>query len=56
MNNDQPSNNQFASTHTFGKQHVLNHMPRNEEDERLALRYLDRCAPDLVGVILGGVL
>ena len=56
MNNDQPSNNQFASTHTFGKQHVLNHMPRNEEDERLALRYLDKHAPDLVGMILGGVL
>lgn len=56
MNNDQPSNNQYASALTFGKQHVLNHAPRNEEDERLALRYLDKHAPDLVGVILGGVL
>lgn len=56
MNNDQPSNNQYASALTFGKQHVLNHAPRNEEDERLALRYLDKRAPDLVGMIMGGVL
>ena len=56
MNNDQPSNNQYSNAFTFGKQRVLNHVPRNEEDERLALRYLDKWAPDLVGVILGGVL
>jgi len=41
---------------TFTKQAVLNHVPRNVEEERLALRYLDNWAPDLVGVILGGVL
>jgi pyoverdine/dityrosine biosynthesis protein Dit1 len=49
-------NNTFAPAKTFGKQHVLNHAPRNLEEERLALRYLDKWAPDLVGVILGGVL
>lgn len=56
MNNDQPSNNQFASALTFGKQHVLNHAPRDLEAEKLALRYLDKRAPDLVGMILGAVL
>lgn len=56
MNNDQPSNNQFSSNLTFGKQHVLNHAPRDLEAEERALRYLDRHAPDLVGMILGGVL
>jgi len=41
---------------TFTKQAVLNHVPRNLEEERRALTYLDKHAPDLVGVILGGVL
>lgn len=56
MNNDQPSNNQFSANLTFGKQRVLNHVPRDAELERLALRYLDRNAPDLVGVIMGHLL
>jgi len=41
---------------TFTKQAVLNHIPRNVDDERRALTYLDRHAPDLVGVIMGHVL
>jgi hypothetical protein len=49
-------NNTFAPAKTFGKQHVLNHAPRNVEEEAAALRYLDKFAPDLVGMIMGGVL
>jgi len=49
-------NNQYAPAKTFGKQHVLNHAPRNLEEERLALIYLDRHAPELVGMIMGHVL
>jgi len=49
-------NNQYAPAKTFGKQHVLNHAPRNLEEERLALIYLDRKAPDLVGMIMGHLL
>lgn len=56
MNNDQPSNNQFSSNLTFGKQRVLNHVPRDEEVEARALRYLDKHAPDLVGMVMGHVL
>jgi hypothetical protein len=56
MNNDQPSNNQFASALTFGKQHVLNHAPRDLEAEKLALRYLDKHAPELVGMVMGHLL
>lgn len=56
MNNDQPSNNQYAAALTFGKQHVLNHAPRDHEAERRALTYLDKFAPDLVGMVLGHVL
>jgi hypothetical protein len=49
-------NNTYAPAKTFGKQHVLNHAPRDVEEERLALVYLDRHAPDLVGMIMGHVL
>lgn len=56
MNNDQPSNNQYAANLTFGKQRVLNHVPRDQEQERLALTYLDRNAPDLCGMIMGHLL
>ena len=49
-------NNTFLPAKTFGKQHVLNHAPRNLEEERLALIYLDKFAPDLVGMIMGHVL
>jgi len=54
--NQHPQNSNVQQLKTFTKQAVLNHVPRNLEDEALALRYLDRFAPDLVGVIMGGVL
>ena len=49
-------NNTFLPAKTFGKQHVLNHAPRNVEEEAAALVYLDRHAPDLVGMIMGHLL
>ena len=54
--NQHPQNSNVYQYKTFSKQAVLNHVPRNMEEERLALRYLDKHAPDLVGVIMGGVL
>ena len=48
--------NQFARQQTFGKQHLLNEVPRDAEQERLALAYLDKNAPDLIGVIMGHLL
>ena len=55
MNQD-PRNSTMSATKTFRHQHVLNDIVRDPEAERLALRYLDKYAPDLVGVIMGGVL
>ena len=49
-------NNNYTRNQTFGKQRVLNHVPRDEQDVKLALTYLNRKAPDLIGMILGGVL
>jgi len=51
-----PANNTFQQVNAFGKQHVLNFAPRNLEDEKRALTYLDKHAPDLVAMVLGGVL
>jgi len=51
-----PANNTFQQVNAFGKQHVLNHTPRNVDDERLALTYLDRHAPDLLGMVMGHLL
>jgi hypothetical protein len=56
MNAQHPQNSNVQQLKTFSKQAVLNHVPRDLEEERLALRYLDKHAPDLVGVIMGGVL
>jgi hypothetical protein len=56
MNAQHPQNSNVQQVRTFAKQAVLNHVPRNLEEERLALRFLDKWAPDLVGVIMGGVL
>jgi len=56
MNAQHPLNSNVYQYKTFTKQAVLNHVPRNVDDERRALTYLDKHAPDLVGVILGGVL
>ena len=55
MNQD-PRNSQITAVKTFNNQHVLNDITRDVEAERLALRYLDKWAPDLVGMIMGGVL
>ena len=49
-------NSNYTRNQTFGKQRVLNHVPRDEQDVKLALTYLDKHAPDLVPMILGGVL
>ena len=56
MNAQHPQNSNVYQYKTFTKQAVLNHVPRNVDEERLALRFLDKHAPDLVGVIMGGVL
>jgi len=56
MNAQHPLNSNVYQYKTFTKQAVLNHVPRNVDEERLALRFLDKHAPDLVGVIMGGVL
>jgi len=56
MNAQHPLNSNVYQYKTFTKQAVLNHVPRNVDDERRALTYLDKHAPDLVGVIMGGVL
>jgi hypothetical protein len=49
-------NNSFTRNQTFQYQQVLNEIPRDLEAERRALTYLDKWAPDLVPMILGGVL
>jgi hypothetical protein len=49
-------NNTYAANITFTQQRILNHVPRDLEAERLALQRLDRMAPDLVAMVLGGVL
>jgi hypothetical protein len=54
--NKHPMNSTVQQLKTFAKQPILNHVPRNQDEERLALKYLDKHAPDLVGVIMGGVL
>lgn len=51
-----PSNMVQRDAHVFGRQQLLHTIPRNQEDERLALTYLNKKAPDLVAMILGGVL
>lgn len=56
MSDLQPSNSTLQSTHVFRQQQLLHTIPRNQEDERLALTYLNKKAPDLVAMILGGVL
>ena len=49
-------NSNFTRNQTFTFQHVLNEVPRDQQDERRALAFLDKHAPDLVPMILGGVL
>lgn len=55
MNQD-PRNTTFQMVSAFQKQMVLNDITRDPAAEKLAHRYLDRHAPDLIGMVLGGVL
>jgi hypothetical protein len=50
------TNETFYPPQNFSKQAVLQHVPRSREDEAAALRYLDKHAPDVIGMVLGGVL
>ena len=49
-------NNTYQNVNAFHKQPVLNCAPRNVDDEKKALTYLDRHAPDLIGMIMGHIL
>jgi len=55
MNAQHPQNSNVQQVRTFSKQAVLN-VPRNLEEERRALTFLDKFAPDLVGMIMGHLL
>lgn len=50
------ANDTLQSSYVFGQQQILHTLTRDHEAERRALTYLDKHAPDLVGMILGGVL
>ncbi|MFE4229169.1 hypothetical protein ACFRJ8_14920 [Arthrobacter sp. NPDC056886] len=54
--NQNPRNSTVTATKTFRHQHVLNDVQRDEEAEKLALTYMNKYAPDLVGMVLGHVL
>lgn len=56
MSTEAAPNSIQRDAHVFGRQQLLHNIPRNQEDERLALTYLNRKAPDLVAMVLGGVL
>jgi hypothetical protein len=56
MSNQDPRNSTFAPVSAFSKQMVLNTVQRDHEAERLALTYLNRKAPDLLGMIMGHIL
>lgn len=46
----------FEPGSTFTRSHILEYRERNEDEERLALAYMNKWAPDLIGVVLGHVL
>ena len=46
----------FEPGSTFTRSHILEYTERDPEAERLALAYMNKFAPDLVGMVLGGVL
>ena len=56
MSNQDPRNSTLRTVSAFQKQMVLNTVQRDHEAERLAKVYLDRKAPDLLGMIMGHVL
>ena len=51
-----PLNDTVQSSYVFGQQQILHTLTRDQEAERRALRFLDKYAPDLVPMVLGGVL
>ena len=56
MNQD-PRNNTFKMVSAFSKEMVLHHTaPNPRHEQEAAHRYLDKHAPDLLGMILGHVL
>ena len=46
----------FEPGPTFTNHPVMAYAERNLEDERLALNYMNKNAPDLIGMVLGHVL
>lgn len=46
----------FEPGSTFSRNNVLGYAERDPEQERLALAYMNKHAPDLIGVVMGGVL
>jgi len=46
----------FEPGSTFARNNILNYAERDPEQERLALAYMDKWAPDLIGMVMGGVL
>lgn len=46
----------FEPGTTFTRQPLLNTVNLDQETEWLALTYLDKWAPDVTGMIMGGVL
>lgn len=46
----------FEPGSTFTRSHILEYTERDHEAERLALQFMNKHAPDLVGMVMGGVL
>lgn len=55
MNQD-PRNSTFQMVSAFEKQMVLHHTQPEQDQVQAAKSYLDRHAPDLIGMVLGAHL
>ena len=55
-NYQDPRNSTFSPVSAFQKQMILNTVQRNQSDEHLAKVYLDKHAPDLLGMVMGHLL
>lgn len=53
MNAQHPQNSNVYQINTYGKQYVTNYAPTNHGERAAATSYLERHAPDLIGMILG---
>lgn len=53
--NQHPQNSNVYQINTYGKQYVTNYAPTNHSERAAATSYLERNAPDLLGMILGRV-